>query len=145
MTPFAADIAVRFQHTDPAGLVFYPRYFEMINQVVEDWFAGPLGLDFRTLHQDNGHGVPAVHIEADFPRPSRLGDVLGFTLGVQRLGRSSATLDIAASCCGEERLRATVVLSYAALAEMRAVPLPGALRDAMARFLAPGTPSGAAA
>ena len=42
MTVFTVDIPVRFQHTDPAGIVFYPRYFEMINQVIEDWFAEKL-------------------------------------------------------------------------------------------------------
>ena len=31
---FTTQRKVRFQHCDPAGIVFYPRYFEMINSVV---------------------------------------------------------------------------------------------------------------
>ena len=31
---FIAQRKVRFQHCDPAGIVFYPRYFEMLNSVV---------------------------------------------------------------------------------------------------------------
>ena len=27
---------VRFQHCDPAGIVFYPRYFEMLNTTIEE-------------------------------------------------------------------------------------------------------------
>ncbi len=56
--------------------MFYPRYFEMINQVVEDWFAGPLGQDFRSLHEGLNIGVPTVSIECEFTHPSRLGDRL---------------------------------------------------------------------
>ena len=31
-------IQVEFNHCDPAGIVFYPRYFEMTNSVVEIFF-----------------------------------------------------------------------------------------------------------
>lgn len=31
---FKVDRLVRHGHTDPAGFVFYPRYFEMINAPV---------------------------------------------------------------------------------------------------------------
>ncbi len=92
MTLFTMDIPVRFQHSDPAGIVFYPRYFEMIDQMVEDWFAEALGVDFRTLHAEQLCGVPTVRIECDFKRPSRLGEVLTFSLSVAALGKSSFTL-----------------------------------------------------
>ncbi len=29
---------VRFTHTDPAGYDFFPRFFEMFQACVEDWF-----------------------------------------------------------------------------------------------------------
>ena len=44
---FEEEVLGRGAHTDPAGIVFYPRYFEMINAQVEDWFTGPLGCDFE--------------------------------------------------------------------------------------------------
>ena len=138
MTLFTVDIPVRFQHTDPAGIVFYPRYFEMINQVVEDWFAGALGVDFRTLHGEHLCGVPTVRIESDFKRPSRLGDTLIFSLGVDALGKSSFTLDLRASCDGEERLRAKVVLAYVRLDDLGPVPIPRELRRTMERFCGNG-------
>ncbi len=134
MTLFTVDIPVRFQHTDPAGIVFYPRYFEMINQVVEDWFAEALGVDFRTLHSQHLCGVPTVRLESDFKRPSRLGEVLTFSLGVETLGKSSFTLDLCASCQGEERLRAKAVLAYVGLDDFGPVPIPCELRRAMERF-----------
>ena len=40
---FSQDIG--FRHCDPAGIVFYPRYFEMMNDAVElfsvMWLTGP--------------------------------------------------------------------------------------------------------
>ncbi len=137
MPAFTLDIPVRFQHADPAGIVFYPRYFEMINQVVEDWFAQGLGLDFHKLHVLQGHGVPTVHVEADFTRPSRLGEVLSFALSVASVGGRTFTLHLAASCGDEERLRATAVLAYAALGDLRARPIPDELRAAMERYMEP--------
>ena len=135
MSAFFLDITVRFQHTDPAGIVFYPRYFEMINQVVEDWFAQRLGVDFHRLHALEGHGVPTVHLEADFKRPSRLGEVLSFALTVASLGERTFTLALTASSGGEERLRASIVLAYVELGDLRARPIPSGLRAAMERYV----------
>lgn len=50
--PFVTTAKVRFAHADAAGIVFYPRYFEMLNGAVEDWFEQDIGLDFKTLHLD---------------------------------------------------------------------------------------------
>jgi len=134
MTAFTVEIPVRFQHTDPAGIVFYPRLFEMINQVVEDWFAEGLGLDFQTLHGRHYCGVPTVRMECDFKKPSRLGDRLVFSLRVASLGRCSFTLEIAADCDGEERLSAKAVLAYVTLDDIAPTIIPDRLRRSMSQF-----------
>ena len=135
MNVFRVTIPVRFQYCDPAGIVFYPRYFEMINQVIEDWFAN-LGYDYRTIHIDQGVGIPMVRCECDFTRPSRLGDQLEFELRVERVGRSAFTVLIRATEGAEERLRARLVLAYAtAGAKVSSLPLPEPLRAGMQRFL----------
>lgn len=89
---FQARRRVRFADCDAAGIVFYPRYFEMLNGVVEDWFAGPLGVSFRELHLERGVSVPTAAVEARFIAPSRLEDDLTFSLSVTKLGGSSCTL-----------------------------------------------------
>jgi 4-hydroxybenzoyl-CoA thioesterase len=114
--------------------VFYPRYFEMINQVVEDWFAGPLGQDFRSLHEELNTGVPTVSIECKFTRPSRLGDRLTFRLGVERLGGSSFTLDIVADHDGEQRVKARLVLVCVDLETIGVRPIPDRIRARMSAF-----------
>lgn len=101
---------VLFKHCDPAGIVFYPRYFEMLNDVVEAFFDEALGLPFETLH-DSG-GVPTAEITTRFLAPSRHGDHLTIALTVTRVGRSSLGLTFHADCGGEPRFtaRSTLVL-----------------------------------
>jgi 4-hydroxybenzoyl-CoA thioesterase len=109
LTGFAADEftlqqKVRFQHCDPAGIVFYPRYFEMINTTVEEWFAQRLGIPFETLHGSLRAAVPTVSVTVNFHAPSRHGDVLEFQLRPTRIGRSTVALSIEAYCGAERRL-----------------------------------------
>ena len=39
---FESQKLVRFQHCDPAGIVFYPQYFVLVHELIED-FARSLG------------------------------------------------------------------------------------------------------
>jgi 4-hydroxybenzoyl-CoA thioesterase len=133
--PFSASVQVRFADCDPAGIVFYPRYFEMFNRVVEDWCAIGLELPFREMHMERGMGVPTVHVETDFLVPSRLGDMLRAELAVQKLGRASVTIAIRLFGPHEElRVRATLVLALMDLEKGSAIALPDELRARMALF-----------
>ena len=137
MAVFKSDTLIRFGHTDPAGIVFYPRYFEMINNTVEDWFTEALNSSFADLVLKEKRGLPTVRTECEFLKPSRLGDVLTFELTAERIGASSVTVNISAVCDGEERLRARTVLVYAdySTPAMRAVRIPSDMRERMSRYL----------
>lgn len=134
---FVTTVKVRFADVDPAGIVFYPRYFEMLNGAVEDWFAQDLGLDFKAMHLDRKIGVPTVKLEASFVAPSELGDILTIAITPQDVGRSSCTISVLFSGEGRERLRATVVLVCMDLIVQRAIEWPAALRSRMTAALAP--------
>ncbi len=131
MTRFTTTALVRFAHVDAAGIVFYPRYFEMLNGAVEDWCARGLGADFRALHDIRGIGVPTVGLEAEFHSPSRLGDMLDIALVPLHVGRSSCRLELTFSCGGETRLIARVTLVCTNLAAMRSTPWPDDIRARM--------------
>ncbi|MEE8171731.1 MAG: thioesterase family protein, partial [Alphaproteobacteria bacterium] len=87
---------VRFADTDPAGMVYFPRYFVMTNDLVEEWFADALDLPYRRIFEEGIRAVPLLNVTATFPAPSRLGDMLDFTLAVSRLGNKSFSLKIKA-------------------------------------------------
>ena len=126
---FTTQRKVRFQHCDPAGIVFYPRYFELINSVVEDWFEEALHHDFNQLHVETGTGVPTAAIDTQFHAPSRLGERLTFELTVQSVGRSSLTIRIVAYCGDQKRLTSDSTLVFVDLSSGKSMPWTEALRQ----------------
>lgn len=128
---FIAQTKVRFAHVDAAGIVFYPRYFEMLNAAVEDWFAEGLGVDFAELHLRRGLGVPTVSLDSRFAAPSRLGDDLDIAIEVASLGRSSCVVAYTVSCGEEVRMTAEGVLVCMVLAEGRSTPWPEDIREGL--------------
>jgi 4-hydroxybenzoyl-CoA thioesterase len=135
---FSRSVRVRFGDCDPAGIVFYPRYFEMFNNLVEDWCADGLGISFRELHTVRGLGLPTVSIAADFSVPSKLGDELDADLSVRNIGASSITLSIRLQGPdGADRVSATVVLALMDLQKACAKRIPDGMRAQMAQFQPP--------
>ena len=120
---------VLFKHCDPAGIVFYPRYFEMMNDCVEAFF-DEIGHPFETLHQSGA--VPTAQIEAKFTAPSRHGDQLAIDLSVVRVGRSSLGIDFTARAEAETRFEASAVLVHVG-GDGRPVPWPTDLKASLMR------------
>lgn len=133
---FERDKRVRFSHCDPAGIVFYPRYVELFNEVVEDWFADGLGVDFHALHEDHGLGIPAVRLDVEYLAPSRYGDLLSFRLHVQEIGNASLRLVIGAYAGEQLRVRGHLKVVLASVKTLRPVPITEAFwRPKFAAFL----------
>ncbi len=131
---FQKDVKVRFHHCDPAGIVFYPRYFEMVNAVVEDWFA-EMGQPFGTLHGPSALGVPTVQFSVTFPAPSRLGEVLTFRLTPTRIGTSSLDLEIEASEGTQTRLTMATTLVQMGLDEGKSAPWSDGIRQTIQGYM----------
>ncbi|XWN29442.1 MAG: thioesterase family protein [Devosia sp.] len=119
---YTLPIKIMFQHCDPAGIVFYPRYFEMINETVETFFDEAIGYAFATMHGRDCRGVPTVTISADFKAPSRLGDVVDFAMTIMKIGNTSLSYELTASCAGEVRLEAKGTLVHISDQSGRPVP-----------------------
>jgi len=138
---FRNTVLVRFKHCDAAGIVFYPRYFEMLNDFIEDWFAEALGWPFDAMHGPAHAGVPTAEINIRFTAPSRLGERLTRELRVRQLGGSSLTVEVAFVGPGgpqaDTRLRLMQRLVCVDTRSMSPQPLPAPVREAMARYLMP--------
>lgn len=87
MSYFIKQEKIRFQHIDYAGIVFYPRFLEMLNSLVEDWFEEALDRPFSKMHQTNG--IPTVDLKVQFKKAARLGEILTKKLWVKELKSSS--------------------------------------------------------
>lgn len=77
---------------DPAGIVYFPRFFEKFHEAMEQWFGDALELPYDELIVGRRLGLPSVHTEADFAVPCRFGERLVVELRVGKLGRSSVEL-----------------------------------------------------
>jgi 4-hydroxybenzoyl-CoA thioesterase len=135
--PFESMKAVRFHHCDPAGIVFYPQYFVLMNELVEDWFNEGLGIELRPLPRRRAARKPRWRTSnAIFIAPSKVGDTLAFRLSVRKIGTSSLTLAVEARAGEETRVRATLVVVHASLDTRRAVPFAPEFRAMLARYAA---------
>ncbi len=111
---FSVNYPIRFQHCDPAGIVFYPRYYEMFHQVIEDWFADALNKSHPELIK-NKIGIPLVHAKCDFLNPSHIGDIVTFNLTLKKIGRSSFTVEITGKLENTTQLVAELVLAFVSI------------------------------
>jgi 4-hydroxybenzoyl-CoA thioesterase len=126
---FTRSVTVRFSHCDPAGIVYFPHYFDLFNGLIEDWYKEELGYSYADLVMGSRFGFPFVHLDCDFKIPSRMGDVIELTVLVERIGRSSLAFAIVCHHDGLERLRAHMVTAMMSLETRKPVPLPDALRE----------------
>ena len=129
---FARAHRIRFSECDPAGIVFYPQYFILFNDLLEAWIDGLLPVGFVGYIEKHRFGLPTVRLESDFRAISRMGDDVTLGLEVVRLGGKSLTL--ALSCKGsdgEVRMSATQVLVTTSLETHQAIDIPDILRCAL--------------
>ena len=132
--PFEIKKTIRFAQCDPAGIVFYPRYAEMCNEVVEDWFAS-MGISFARFHEELRLGLPAVRLEIEFLQPSRLSETVDFRLSVVDIGNSSLSLLIAAFKDGETRIRIRLKTVMISMETMPPILIDDVWRERFAAYL----------
>jgi len=129
---------IRFKHVDYAGIVFYPRFLEMLNDLVEDWFEEALERPFSKIHETNG--IPTVDLKVQFKKAARIGDLLTKKLWVIKLGGASMTCgfrfeDAGGSTC----LEGEVTLVNVAIAENRndikAEPFSEEMKTKLSQFI----------
>jgi 4-hydroxybenzoyl-CoA thioesterase len=145
MAAFQREILVRFGHCDAAGWVFYPRYFEMISDFVEDWFEDGLAASAPGLFHHKQILTPSVHFTVDFVKPTRYGDRLTFNLWTVKIGNTSCEVRIEASHQGELRMRVRQVLVFISAGTGHSTPIPPELISRMHRFALEEEPTQAAA
>lgn len=121
-------IEIFFKHCDPAGIVFYPRYVEMLHDTVEHWFNHGLKIGFDNLHGAHNMGIPMVNMQVDFRQPSRLGDQITGQLSVTKMGRSSMTMRV--ELCDKENIRvgADLTVVFVSLGKIQSIPIPDDFR-----------------
>ena len=89
----AVRVQVGWGDCDPAGIVFYPRFYAWMD-MVSHVLAREMGIPRDSMIPPGPEmlGFPVVGTEAQFLTPARMDDVLEVRTWVSRVGRSSLSL-----------------------------------------------------
>src|SRR3990172_5808524 len=132
---FRVEVPIRFSNCDPAGIVYFPEFFDLINSLVEDWFTIGMDTSYADLMMRAHIGTPTIDIQCEFIKPCRYGERLTLELAVTKLGRTSFQLAETGTVAGELRWRPRHVLCFLSTETYRPVAIPEALREKMSRFM----------
>lgn len=130
-------VTIEWGDCDPAGIVFYPRYFAMFDASTAALFAAALGYGkYEMLRRFDAVGFPMVDTGARFLLPSRFGDVVTIESQVTSFGRSS--FEISHQLMRGEALaiearekRVWAALDPRAPDQIKGVPIPQLVIDAL--------------
>ena len=84
------NVRIEWCDCDPAGIIFYPRYFEMFDTSTTVLIERALGMnkiDYLKAYAFAGH--PLVETRARFRLPTRFGDEVAIETALIECGRSS--------------------------------------------------------
>lgn len=104
---YCLRLQVSWGDCDPAGFVYFPRFFDKFHLAMERWFGDGLGETYERLIMGRKLGLPSAHTEADFRRPCRFGDWLEIEMRVTKLGRTSIELSYVGRVDGDSEPRLT--------------------------------------
>ena len=131
---------VRFQHCDPAGIVFYPQFYVLLHEVQEDFLAH-IGFPEHGLIA-SGMGLPIVDMKTEFLGMCRHGDALSLTLELTRIGGASMGMHYEIHAPAQTpggppaiKLRANGVVVYSTVPQGKPVRIPDDLRLALQPYL----------
>ena len=89
MMIYTRNARIEWGDCDPAGIVFFPRYFAMFDDSTSDLFAAA-GCSKQDLVRVYGLvGIPMVDTRAKFYIPSTHGDVITIETRIEKFSRSS--------------------------------------------------------
>jgi 4-hydroxybenzoyl-CoA thioesterase len=134
---FTVRRRVRFSDCDPAGMVFYPQYFVMLNGLVEDWFTEGLQVNYAEFLGARKLGLPMASLQADFVRPSRMGEDIALHLRLVRVGKRSLTLAVTCTDTSEAALlrwSAQAVIVTTSLEHDGSIAIPADVLQGIARW-----------
>jgi YbgC/YbaW family acyl-CoA thioester hydrolase len=132
--PFVSTVRLRFHQADPAGVLFYGRVYELVNDAYEE-LVRDAGFEYDDHFGLKEYATPVVHVEADYRRRMLPGELLTVELAVTRLGRASFTLGF--SIIGPDRqVRATgsIVHAFVRADTFNTIEIPDNVRTALTRY-----------
>lgn len=100
---------------DPAGIVYFPRFFAAFDTSTHRLIEAALGKRAADIIRENGiTGWPLVDTSAQFKQPASFGDVVEIETRVTRVGTSSFSLEHRLTHNGDLCIKVSEVRVWAA-------------------------------
>ena len=126
------NVRIQWGDCDPAGIVFFPRYFAIFDDSTAMLFERALGVTkFELMQRERFSGFPLVDIRARFLIPSRFGDDVVVESGVAEFRRSSFDVQhrlLKAGALAVECLETRVWMFKDEDGRMKGMPIPEEIR-----------------
>ena len=137
MAAFEHRMRVRFQHTDPAGIVFFANILVYCHEAYEE-FLRKGGIPLEEFLGKRKQTLPLGHAEATFKRPFRAGQLVTVKVSVGRIGDRSFRLEYDLyGEAGEHLATAATVHVAVDPATGRSTAILPELRDILERYAQP--------
>ena len=123
-------VRVYYQDTDAGGVVFHAQYFAFMERARTE-LLNAAGIDLARL-ADVGRVLFVVHeLNARFPAPGRLNDMLSVSAEVVKMGRASLVFRHRVERARELLVEAEVTLATVQRDRMRPARMPEELQQAL--------------
>ena len=108
MPTYVRNTRIEWGDCDPAGIVFYPRFFAMFDSCTTAMFSQALGMSkFQFIKHYSFLGYPMVDTRARFIKPAKFGDDVTVETTITEFRRSSFDVrhrlmnggELAVECC----------------------------------------------
>lgn len=129
-----------FSDTDMAGIVHFAQFFRYM-EAAEHALFRQVGYSIVTQVEDQHVGWPRVHAECDYRAPLRFEEEFDIAVRVRQRRTRSLVLDfVFTRAAGGETVATgsltTVCVAYDGAGVMKAVPIPPAIAEALAPYVA---------
>jgi len=102
MLTYKRHTRIEWGDCDPAGIVFFPRYFAMFDSCTTALFSEALGMSkYQFFKHYKFAGYPMVDTPARFLKPCKFGDDVTIETKVVKFGRSSFEVEHRLTLNGE--------------------------------------------
>jgi len=88
---FVSSRRIDFPMVDLAGIVYYPRFWDLAHRFYEESWEYTCGIHYSEILENYRLGFPLVHSEANFLHPLNYGDTVTCKLRVKSIGNTSIT------------------------------------------------------
>jgi acyl-CoA thioester hydrolase len=131
---FSAQTRVGFSDTDAQGIVYYGRYLPYFDLARVEYHRnlGLLGMDIG----EEGEEFVMRALTVDYLAPAVFDDLIEIYVRVARIGRTSATYELAAYRARDDLLLVTATQTNVLvdLDERKAVPIPDSYKETIREF-----------